>query len=674
MLLLQTKSGTSTFHGSAYEYLRNDALDARNYFSLTKNALKQNIFGYSVGGPVFIPGHYNTNRQKTFFFWSQQWTDQHIGNIVRGPDATQDERNGTFSSRITDPLTGQLFPQTSPGIYQIPPDRLNAQAILFLNAVAPLPNNPAGGFLNYINQTPTINNTRDDEIKIDHNFTPKLQLMAEYLDSRQTNNQATQTFAISTLFSTTTQPITTPNQLAQVRLTQVISRDLVNTTSISMNNYIVNLDVKGLVNRTDIPGFHSVLPFNGLLSERLPQINFSGGWPSLGVSFILPLHHASDLENTFSDDVSWLRGKHLLQAGVQYLRVTKRQNGFASTAGQWMFSGQFTGNPMADFLIGDSSQFDQNSTEVRSVQHYPIFSPYFQDQWKVNRRLTLTLGLRYLWSPIPTFKNPVTNLIPSRFNPANAPIVNPDGTITATPTYDPLNGLVTGGVTPGFPANYSNAHNNNWNPTFGFAYDLLGDGKTSVRGGFGITHYNFFYASCSSQCPLNYPATVPITLIDSPLSRSAGAQVAPPTVPPVHIQDQDFKEAQISTYSLSIEHEFARGWIASIAGAGDVLLHATINGDANQPRPEGGFDFNPIINTGTVSRYAFSEPFPGYGQLQDVISPAKNTWNALELNLRHYLGHTFFSPAAYTWQKGFSPTRDHYALPLVMGRYRTSTT
>jgi len=658
VLLLQTKSGTSTFHGSAYEYLRNDAFDARNYFSKTKNALKQNIFGYTIGGPVTIPGHYNTNRQKTFFFWSEQWTVQHIGNIVRGPDATAAERNGTFPTLITNPLTGQPFPQDASGNYQIPPGMLNAQSVLFLNAVAPLPNDPAGGFLNYINQTPTINNTRDDEIKIDHNFTSKLRLMAEYLDSHQTNNSATQNFSISTLFSTTTQPITTPNQLAQLRLTQVISNALVNTTSISMNNYIVNLDVAGLVNRSQIQGFQSVLPFNGLLSERLPQIDFSGGWPSLGVSTILPLHHASDLEDTFSDDASWLKGNHLLQAGVQYVRGTKRQNAFAATAGQWMFSGQFTGNPIADFLIGDAAQFSQNSTEIRSVQHYPIFSPYFQDQWKFNRRLTLTLGLRYLWSPVPTFKNPVTNLIPSRFNLANAPIVNPNGTITATPTYDPLNGLVTGGVTPGFPANYSNAHNSNWNPTIGFAYDVLGDGKTSVRGGFGITHYNFFYASCSSQCPNNYPATVPITLIDPTFPNPTGGQVAPATVPPIHIQDQNFKEAQISTYSVSVEHDFRGGWIASITGAGDVLLHGTINADANQPRPEGGFDFNPIINTGTVSRYAFGEPFPGYGQLQDVISPAKETWNALELNLRHYVGHNLFVSAGYTWQKGFSPVRD----------------
>jgi hypothetical protein len=665
VLLLQTKSGTNTFHGVAYEYLRNDAFDARNYFSPTKTSLKQNIFGYTIGGPITIPGHFNTKRDKLFFFWSEQWTNQHIGNIVRGPDATADERNGTFSAPITDPLIGQPFPQTSPGIFQIPSGRLNQQSLLFLNAVAPLPNDPAAGFLNYINTTPTINNTRDDEIKVDYNITSKLRLMAEYLDSHQTNGSATQTFSISTLFSTTTQPITTPNQLAQVRLTQTLSPSLVNTTSVSMNNYIVNLDVAGLVNRSDISGFQSILPFNGLLSERLPQIDFGGGWPSLGVSTILPLHHASDLEDTLSDDASWLRGNHLLQFGMQYLRGTKRQNAFAATAGQWMFSGQFTGNPMADFLLGDAASFTQNSTEIRSVQHYPIVSPYFQDQWKFNRRLTLTLGIRYLWSPVPTFKNIVTNLIPSRFNPANAPIVNPNGTITATPTYDPLNGLVFGGVTPGFPANYSNAHNNNWNPTLGFAYDVSGDGKTSIRGGFGITHYNFFYASCSSQCPNNFPATVPTTLIDPPFPSPTGAQVAPPTVPPIHIQDQNFKEAQISTYSLTVEHEFARGWIASIAGAGDVLLHATINGDANQPRPEGGFDFNPIINTGTVSRYAFGAPFPGYGQLQDVISPAKNTWNALELNLRHTLSRNLFLSGAYTFQKGYSPIRD----PMITSSY-----
>jgi hypothetical protein len=94
VVLLETKSGTSTFHGSAYEYFRNDALDARNFFSPTVPALKQNIFGYTIGGPFYIPNHYNTNRQKTFFFWSQQWSKQHIGfgGAGSGPHSRDAER------------------------------------------------------------------------------------------------------------------------------------------------------------------------------------------------------------------------------------------------------------------------------------------------------------------------------------------------------------------------------------------------------------------------------------------------------------------------------------------------------------------------------------------------------------------------------------------------------
>jgi Carboxypeptidase regulatory-like domain len=666
VMLLQTKSGTSTFHGTAFEYFRNDALDAHNYFSPTKTQLIQNIFGYTLGGPITIPGHFNTNRDKLFFFWSQQWTDQHVGNVILGPDATAEERKGTFTSPITDPLTGQPFPQTSPGVYQIPANRLSQQSVLFLNAVAPLPNNPSGGFLNYINTTPTINNTRDDEIKIDYNINSKFRFMAEYLDSHQTNDGATQNFSITTLFSTTRQPITTPNSLAQVRLIQTYTPAFVNTTSYSMNRYIVNLNVSGLVNRSDIPGFESTLPYNGLLSERLPQINFSGGWPSLGVSYILPLNHASDLELTLSDDASWLRGNHLLQFGAQYLRGTKRQNAFAATAGEWMFSGQFTGNPIADFLLGDAQNFSQQNTEIRAVQHYPIFSPYFQDQWKALRRLTLTLGIRYAWSPIPSFQNGVSNLIPSRFNPANAPIVNPDGTFTRGPTYDPNNGLVFGGVTPGYPANYTNRYNNFWNPTVGFAYNVTGDGKTSLRGGFAITHYNYFYASCSNQCPNNYPATFTTTIITPTFPNPIGGAVAPATVPSgMTFQDLNFKEAQISSYSLSLQHEFRGRWLASIAGAGDVLLHGTVNGNENQPRPEGGFDFNPIINTGAVSPYAFGEPFPGYGQFAEVVSPTTIDWNALEINVQHPFSHGFFISGAYTWQKGFAATRD----PMTTSSY-----
>ncbi|MGH9452889.1 MAG: carboxypeptidase regulatory-like domain-containing protein, partial [Terriglobia bacterium] len=287
-VILETKTGTQSFHGSAFEYLRNDAFDARNFFSPTTPPLRQNIFGYTIGGPVYIPHHYNSNKDKTFFFWSQQWTRQDVGSVVQGADPTPAQRAGSFNTPITNPLTGQLFPQTAPGQYQIPTSMLNSSSLALLSALAPPPNNSGAGFLNYINLNPAINNTRDDEIRVDHNFTDKVRLMAEYLDERQTNGNPYDTF-LGSPYNTNTNPVTTQNQLAQIQLTATLTPTMVNTTSIAMNNYVVSLAAAGIWQRSQIPGFKEVLPFeNGFGTNRLPQITFSGGWAPLGWVLSLP--------------------------------------------------------------------------------------------------------------------------------------------------------------------------------------------------------------------------------------------------------------------------------------------------------------------------------------------------------------------------------------------------
>ena len=185
VIMVQTKSGANSFHGSAFEYLRNDALNTRNFFSATVPPLKQNIFGYTIGGPVYIPKHYNTDKVKTFFFWSQQYVVSHAGQVLLGATPPADMRKGIFPSPIKDPQTGQPFPTNNSGQYVIPSMLINPNSLAFLNALYPLPNNPAGGFNNYINNNPQITNQRDDEIKLDHYFTPRFRLTGEYLDERQ---------------------------------------------------------------------------------------------------------------------------------------------------------------------------------------------------------------------------------------------------------------------------------------------------------------------------------------------------------------------------------------------------------------------------------------------------------------------------------------------------------
>ncbi len=675
VVLLQTRSGTDRFHGSAFEYVRNNAFDARNFFSPAVAPLKQNIFGYTVGGPIYIPGHYNKDKNKTFFFWSQQWAVQHIGlaatgggqsvptsggassNALFGADPTAAMRNGTFNTPITDPTTGALFPETAPGVYQIPANRINQNALTFLNAFAPLPNFPQNGFLNYINLNPQINNTRDDEIKIDHNITNNLRLMGEYFADRQTNGNPNNTW-LGSPWPTNTSPITTFNSLAQVQLTWIVTPSMVNTTSVNMNRYVVNLLAAGLVNRSQLPSFTSVLPYNGYLSDRLPQVNFAGGWAPIGQTVDTPSPHSSNLNDTLSDDWSWVRGNHNLRAGFALSFGTSRENTFSASNGEWFFSGQFTGNPIADYLLGDSATFTQASTVLRAYNHYKIFSPYIEDQWKLKRRLTITAGLRYEFLTAPTVQRGYgSNFVPSLYDPTKAPIVNTDGTITPTPNYNPLNGLVLNGEN-GVPLNFTTSHQGNWAPTAGFAYDVFGDGKTSLRGGYGITYTSVPTSSdCSLNCTGNPPIISTLQLVTPPFPSPIGAAVAPLGASPLVAQDPHFyPTTQVFSYSLSLQHQFRGDWLISVAGAGNGTHHMQGALNINQPLPDGPYNFNPSINSGAVFPYVYS-PYQGYAAISQSTNPLKERWNALEILVRHPMGHNLFFTSAYTWQHCLSNGR-----------------
>ncbi|HZT31173.1 MAG TPA: carboxypeptidase-like regulatory domain-containing protein [Bryobacteraceae bacterium] len=660
-VLVETKSGQSSFHGQAQEYVRNDAFDARNFFSPSVSPLKQNIFGYEIGGPVFIPGKLNRNRDKTFFFFGQNWRIVRRGLTLLGATPTPAMRGGDFQAEaartgknILDPLSNTFFPNN-----QIPASRFEPNAVKLMGQLLPQPNRAGGGFLNYLNDSPDKTRQQQEVVRLDHNFSDKFRVMLRYIQEDVYNTRPANQFG-GTPFRTIGDELDTFGKNAYIQLTNVISPSAVNTFGFSYSQTQVEGLPTGAFLRSPDMSIRDFFPGANTVNY-VPDLTFSGGWSFIGVSSAITLRDAPNLAYTFTDDFSKTIGRHTLTMGLFYNLVAASQNTFATIQGGYTFTGSYTNNPIADFLLGQSQFYIQDSKMRRGQLRYPQVEPYFQDDWKVSRRLTLNLGLRYSYQPPWRLQQPVTGFDPRFFDPAKAPQITAAGILNPTSKYDPLNGLVYAGERElGITEGFSRLDEKLWQPRVGVAWDVFGTGKTAVRGGYGISYYRTEDQIFGHLA--NPPFVQRADLFNTSLVDPSSGSANPLRPAALSITPYDSVPTRVQSFSAGIEQQLNSNLVLRALYAGNRVSRLPWTHDINQVIPGGGYDFDPRLNANSISVNAL-RPYLGYAGISGRYTDGFSNYNSLQVSLVRRYSQNLSFQVAYTYGRSLGQANDMGGAP-----------
>lgn len=679
-VVVQTKGGTNTYHGAAWDYLRNSAFDANNYFDLTKAELQQNIYGYTFGGPV-------PKLKNTFFFASNEWRKESQGQTQTGAVFNSAMRTGDFSSSPTLPSGGLTLDASSqkllasegltncvPTPTTLNPNCFNPVSKTLYSDYVPQPNNPGGGFNNYLNQGNEVSNTLDFNYRIDSSFTPN-----EILTGRVIYEESSVRFPFDSWaglpYTTTTDSEDQTGTNMLLRMNSAITPKLDNVATVAYTDDKPR--IQNTSNNTMLPsGLSIVQSFPGADQlNRIPNVTISSGYTGLGVS-TQPIH-ASDGEGISSDDLSWVKGRHVLQFGATYVFGIKRQNVFTYPQAQFSFSGVHTGDPAADYLLGLDATYSQAETQKSGSYHYRQVEWYVQDDWKPTPKLTLNLGLRWFYySPNTVSGDQVTNFDPGSFQQTEAPVVTLTGTLATNANNVPItssgstanleNGLLFAGQN-GTSSGFFTSNKKAFAPRVGFAYAIGNDGKTSIRGGYGIGYTREAVEEIYSMFGQNPPFNASSNVLNSLISNGTAGSVGAPTTQMLDgIDTGNVGPSQTQSYSLSVQRQVLPSAIATVAYAGSVSRHLEtqqFNENQSLPvtapsasgclapgqTPSASYQFDPCINTGTASEY-FTAPFPGYAGISLDTFIGSSNYNSLQTHFV-YRSPTLNVDTGYTYSK-----------------------
>ncbi|MCC6536548.1 MAG: carboxypeptidase regulatory-like domain-containing protein [Bryobacterales bacterium] len=637
-----TKGGTNSLHGSLYWFHRNDKLNARNFFSPRREPFKGNDYGFSLGGPAYIPKVYD-GRNKTFFFvflgWIKERREQNFLQIV----PTAAIKQGNFSAlgrTLYDPDNGQPLPGNL-----IPTSRIDRNALGYAK-MFPEPNFLDSAGRNWSSLVGRIDDTNEKNFRVDHNFNDNHRVMWRYTPEFRLND-----FATSSGFDFLRQVNKTPARNMTSNYNATFRPNLImDLTFVRSHNRIMQFppDLSGNTWGINVPQLfadnENTYPLTSLnldkVPDRVPTISLTN------YAAVAPGSPWSNYQTIYElrDNFTWIKNKHAIKTGFAYSYEIKFEPTNTDVFGRFNFDGRFTrqpgqsagGDAQPDMLLGRPWQYDETDTVAFNDNRRRSIEFYVNDSYKVTRKLSLDFGVR--WSYFPAATEPDDRFrvfVPSQYDPSKAVTLNAAGQVQRG-SGERFNGLVN-------PKSFWKNYKKNFAPRFSFAYNLFGDDKTVMRGGYGL-FYSREILGAFILMSGNPPFSQLVSVQNTRLSNPGGGTTRDFDLP-IELGSIDTNQLTPNTqqWNFGIERGIGGNTVVEMGYAGSRTIHMMRTQDINQPAPS-------VAIAQGASAHPF-RPYKGWTIINHREQSYMANYHSLQLGAKRSYAKGLMFQTAYTWSK-----------------------
>jgi hypothetical protein len=699
-----TRGGTTQFHGSAYEFFRNDKLNANTW---SNNANKVNLydssnpfnncgtnftsscyarippvrwndFGFTVGGPVKLFG--NKLKDKTFFFYSQEWR-KIINYTTFNPTLPT---TGMVSGQMIQPVCITVSTGGCPAgalpVTTIPANLINPNSAAYikdiLNKLPLLSGSTTSATTAGFYPVKNIFDSRQEMFRIDQRINQSFNLYARVTIDDIPTTEAGGLFGQSSVPGMATTKTNSPGRGVVFHAYNILKPSLVNDFGFNFSQSAILTTPVGLSARANSPDINPTLAFPNP-EGVIPTVSFGGSNMNGAGPY-------TDYNRNYawSDNLTWIHGRHSFKFGGSFNHYNKTEN---ANSGQGTFTFSSAGVPtgttafqqsFANFLLGNVATFSQPSQDVTPDVWAWQHELYAQDDFKINPHLTLYLGVRwsYFGQPIDT-NNEMSNFSPSAYSASKAPKIDPtNGTVIPGTTGWQTNGIIIGGVNSPYGNKIANDTWLNFAPRIGMAWDPFGDGKTSFRAGYGVYYDSTLFGTYEQNIFANPPFVASVTYTNAsfsnvtqgtqgvnPLGPNATSVLAPhSTQIPNHLP-------YTQNWSFNVQRQLPKGAVLEVGYFGSKGTHLLGAVDMNEAYPgaalaaglkntsgAAGSATGPgttVFTTADEPRINAVRPFLGFNAFTGLESAFDSNFHSLQVHLRKSFGAAGLLGFAYTWSK-----------------------